>query len=841
MNHATILLVEDEMIVAADLANKLSMLGYKVIGSTDSGEEAIELARALTPDLILMDIYLAGEMDGVEAAERVRRECDLPVVFLTAHSDRATLDRAKFSEPFGYIIKPFEKAELEIQIEMALYKHQAGRKLRASEERYRLLFDRNPDGVFVLDANGRFQVVNPACEIITGYTMAELLGMTFMQLCVPDQLEKTVEHFELTLRQLIRPQIETALIGKDGRRVEVLVVGEPVVDDSRALSVHCTAKDITERKHEEDARQFLMRCGATSGEDFFQELARYLAKSLAMDFVCIDRLEEGSLSARTEAVYFDGKFEDNISYTLHDTPCNDVVGNTICCFPKNVRHLFPNDAVLQEMLAESYVGTTLWSSQGQPIGLIAVIGRQPLVDPHLAQSILQLTSVRASGELERRQAEEALCASETHLRQANEELEFWVHQRTVELQRTNLALRMLSACNEAVIRMEDELTLMQEICRIAVEIGGYRMAWIGLAEDDNDKSVRPVAHTGFEEGYLELARISWDDIERGQGPTGMAIRTGEVQISHDFQTDPRLAPWREEALRRGYRRSIVLPLRQDDAVIGALTIYSSEPAPFGEAHVKVLNELTEDLAFGLTALRMRTTVRESRNRLRALAGELTLAEQRERRRLANFLHDHLQQLLVGAKFRTVMLGRTGDASTKQRAKEVEDLLDESIAASRSLTAELNPPILQKGGLSVGLEWLASWMADKHGLCVELKTEPEDSPLADDVKVLVFESVRELLFNIVKHAQTQLATVTMQQKRGDRMQIVVSDNGVGCESHLAAPTASGSGFGLFGIRERLDLIGGGLEIESSPGNGCRCTITTPLGSESRLATGDPAWV
>ena len=118
MTQTTILIVEDEMIVAADLANKLGKLGYKVVGSADSGEESILMARELRPDLVLMDIILAGQMDGVEAAEQIRREFDLPVIFLTAHSDRATLERAKRSEPCGYILKPFEERELATQIEL---------------------------------------------------------------------------------------------------------------------------------------------------------------------------------------------------------------------------------------------------------------------------------------------------------------------------------------------------------------------------------------------------------------------------------------------------------------------------------------------------------------------------------------------------------------------------------------------------------------------------------------------------------------------------------------------------------------------------------------------------
>ena len=139
-----------------------------------------------------------------------------------------------------------------------------------------------------------------------------------------------------------------------------------------------------------------------------------------MDYVCIDRLQEDVLAAQTLAVYYDGQFENNVSYTLKDTPCGDVVGKTICCFPQGVRHRFPKDVVLQEMVAESYVGTTLWSSQGQPIGLIALIGRQPLADPGLVTSLLQLVAVRAAGELERRQAEEALAAAKLNAERAKE-------------------------------------------------------------------------------------------------------------------------------------------------------------------------------------------------------------------------------------------------------------------------------------------------------------------------------------------------------------------------------------------------------------------------------------
>ncbi|MCK9420970.1 MAG: PAS domain S-box protein [Bacteroidales bacterium] len=167
--------------------------------------------------------------------------------------------------------------------------------------------------------------------------------------------------------------------------------------------------DITEKKLTEDAQLFLIESEWTdTGEDFFLSLARYLAINLEMDYVRIDRLLDSNLSAETMAVFFKDHFEDNYSYKLKDTPCGDVVGKSVCYFPSGVRRLFPNDGLLQELVAESYIGTTLWSSNGAPIGLIAVIGRRPLTDPQFAESMLKTISLRAAGELERREEYEKL-------------------------------------------------------------------------------------------------------------------------------------------------------------------------------------------------------------------------------------------------------------------------------------------------------------------------------------------------------------------------------------------------------------------------------------------------
>ncbi len=231
-------------------------------------------------------------------------------------------------------------------------------------------------------------------------------------------------------------------------------------------------------------------------------------------------------------------------------------------------------------------------------------------------------------------------------------------------------------------------------------------------------------------------------------------------------------------------------------------------------------------------------LRQQAARLRLLAGKLTLTEQQERRRIARVLHDHLQQLLVASKFRLTVLSRHQDVIVQQATREVAELIDDAIQSSRSLTAELSPPILHEGGLETGLEWLARWMADRHGLFVDLALEPKAAPIPDDLKILLFESVRELLFNVVKHARTKSAVVNLRYV-DHNVQVVVSDKGVGFDPEaIPSKEAPGDGFGLFNIRERMQMIGGKMEMHSAPAKGSRFVLMAPL-SELAVPTASTA--
>jgi diguanylate cyclase (GGDEF)-like protein/PAS domain S-box-containing protein len=182
MSKTSILIVEDESIIAMDIQNRLEKNGYQIAGRADRGVDAIMKAETLHPDLILMDIGLKGAMDGIEAASQIRVKFDIPVVFLTAFANQTTVERARLAEPFGYILKPFEERELTIVIEMALYRHDMERRLRESENKFHNVIEYASDGIALIDSQGVVIEWNPALEQITGLQRSETLGQAIWKI-----------------------------------------------------------------------------------------------------------------------------------------------------------------------------------------------------------------------------------------------------------------------------------------------------------------------------------------------------------------------------------------------------------------------------------------------------------------------------------------------------------------------------------------------------------------------------------------------------------------------------------------------------------------------------------
>ncbi|MBA7663509.1 Oxygen sensor histidine kinase NreB [subsurface metagenome] len=219
-------------------------------------------------------------------------------------------------------------------------------------------------------------------------------------------------------------------------------------------------------------------------------------------------------------------------------------------------------------------------------------------------------------------------------------------------------------------------------------------------------------------------------------------------------------------------------------------------------------------------------------KLKSLASQLTLAEERERRRIATELHDRISQSLVISKMNLEALRKSRHGQEFGRTlDEICNSLGQTIADTRTLTFDLSSPILYELGFEVAVaEWLTEQIRDKHGIATQFEDDGRPKPLDDDIRVLLFRDVRELLINVVRHARADKVKVSIR-KFDEQICVSVEDDGVGFDpAETASTVTKRAEFGLFSIRQRLEELGGHLEIESEPGRGCKVTMTAPLKQE-----------
>jgi len=260
-----ILVVEDEVIVAEDLRQGLERLGYAVTGTVGTGSAALESISADQPDLVLMDIQLNGEMDGIRTAGKIRTLMNVPVVYLTAHSDSRTLARAAETEPFGFLLKPFEERELLSTIEIALYKHRAEKRIIESEERYRRLTQALTDYMYTVRLEHGVPVEtihSPACVAVTGYSQEEFTRDPYLWLTMVEDVDRprVLEHARQVLNGGPAGPLEHRIIRKDGARRWVRNTPVPRRDASGGVVTYDgLVQDITARKVAEEEREALVR------------------------------------------------------------------------------------------------------------------------------------------------------------------------------------------------------------------------------------------------------------------------------------------------------------------------------------------------------------------------------------------------------------------------------------------------------------------------------------------------------------------------------------------------------------------------------------------------------
>jgi PAS domain S-box-containing protein/putative nucleotidyltransferase with HDIG domain len=315
-----ILVVEDERIVAEDIKMRLQNLGYTVPGIAYSGEEAIKKAKNMKLDLVLMDIVLEKKMSGIEAASKISSCFNIPIVYLTAYADDKTLERAKITEPFGYILKPFEDRELYTTIEMAFYKFKMGNMLKESEERYRGVVENAHDAIYIINQNG-FQYANPAFEKLAGWKKEELCKkeFSFWDIVHPDDKKLIKGKKEAWKKGKEVPNShEFRIISKDGeeRAVEANTINLGKDGHVREIGI---LRDITERKQAEEERKKSFERTKKNLEDTVHALASavemrdpYTAghQKRVTDLACVIAKEMSLSKEQTEGLQMAGLIHD---------------------------------------------------------------------------------------------------------------------------------------------------------------------------------------------------------------------------------------------------------------------------------------------------------------------------------------------------------------------------------------------------------------------------------------------------------------------------------------------------------------------------------------------------
>jgi len=425
---------------------------------------------------------------------------------------------------------------------------------------------------------------------------------------------------------------------------------------------------------------------------------------------------------------------------------------------------------------------------------------------------------------------------------------------------TAAAITRLQELSTRLIQAGDLNLLLGEIMSASAEITETGMANVQLLDSDTQQ-LKIVAHQGLSEAYVRHFA------ENGcPGACEEARRTKARVILEDLtQCDLQTRPDLKIILDEGIQSVQCTPLIcRDGRLVGMLNnhfTYPHRPTDDQLMFLDLLARMAADLIDRKQVedqlrqshielerhVMLRTAELDAKNvelqeradQLARLASEITLAEEQERHRLAQVLHDHLQQILVAAKLELSVLARK--ATDKEHQALIEDitgLVEESIRESRSLTVELSPPILHEAGLNAGLQWLARRMQKKYGFEVELELSAVNDMERDDISIFCFQSVRELLFNSVKHSGGKNAKVSLSCNSQKDLQLTISDDGRGFDPERVwqhAARASSGGFGLFSIRERIQLLGGDFEIDSKPGAGAVFRLTIP----GSALTGVPA--
>lgn len=385
------------------------------------------------------------------------------------------------------------------------------------------------------------------------------------------------------------------------------------------------------------------------------------------------------------------------------------------------------------------------------------------------------------------------------------------------LQRAHRTLQVLKECNMALVRASSESELLNSVCQILMDIWGARMAWVGFAEDDAKKTVRVAAHSGSDEGYLEKLNITWADEPRGRGPSGTAIRTHKANVCRDIPGNPGFAPWREDAIQRGYASTIALPLIFNNHCLGALMVYSTQCDAFNHEEAELLKQLAGDLAYGIISLRTRVERYQLQN-------ELLSISEREKQHIAQELHDGICQHLAGtsmtSKLLEQLLAEKGAPEAKY-AKQIGDLLHTGLEEARNLSHGLHPVKDEPNGLTDALSQLSKTVTNLFCIGCFFRCATPVFVEKPSTATHLFRIAQEAVNNAIKHGQASKVLISLRYAE-EGIIMSIRDNGIGIANN-SPPT----GMGMQIMKHRASVIGATVTIHRAQKCGTLVSCTLPF--------------
>lgn len=645
--------------------------------------------------------------------------------------------------------------------------------LRESEERYRSLVKQSSDGVYIFDPEtARILEANDQFTKLLGYTEDEIPGLSLYDIVISRK-----EMIDASIRKVLRDG--TYIYGlrhyrhKNGSVIDVEISGT-LIHYGEAQVVMVNLRNVTERrKAEEKLRNQAMQ---------LKEQAELL--DIAEDAIIVLDMED-------RIVFWNAGAEERYGWTKDEVKNQVSYAVLHTVFPEPLIDIKAKLAIVGR-----WEGELVQKKRS---------GEEIVVESRLALRRDQKNRPVAIMEInnditERKQTQIAL-------QRSKEELEARVAARTAELQDAND--RLIVELNRRK-RIEDMLRKGAERYRnlfVNSPLGIYRVNAEGRILMGNPTLIRMLGYSSFDE--LVSVGGKRRDYEPSYLRKKIKDRLEKEGRVRGFETK-----WRKRDKTSIFVRENAKAVRSPD---GTLLYYEG-----------TVEDITEQK-------KAEEKIKSYQKQLRSLASDLSLAEERERRRIATMLHDHIGQILAISKIKLGALAQLiGNDESMNQLKEVRNHIEQAIQYTRSLTFELSPPILYDLGLEAALEWLAEQVREHQRINCMFEADAYPKPVSDEIRIVLFSAVRELLMNVTKHAQANVAKITIRRVN-DSITVHVADNGIGfVPSKMSFYRDENKGFGLFSIRERLRHLSGQMEVRSGRGRGTRVILTAPLVIEKQKA-------